>query len=179
MIDIYQTTDTTTDNLETMIRGMSHVDGERSLNPYVHFKSGMKDFFRIDNVRLVNILGSIQYGLLYAIVFFFGGIFIETLFPKYSPTAAFRTLALQVLLQCIVLTILIFYARKFIESIPGLMTFFPNKVNEEKLIEHGLVPYTLDEYKGETMMSIILVGVSINLLRKIGRLAVLGEKKYF
>lgn len=158
---------------------MSHVDGERSLNPYVHFKSGMKDFFRVDNVRLVNILGSIQYGLLYAIVFFFGGIFIETLFPKYSPTIGFRTLALQVLLQCIVLTILIFYARKLIESIPGFMTFFPNKVNEEKLIEHGLVPYTLDEYKGETMMSIILVGVSVNLLRKIGRLAVLGEKKFF
>ena len=158
---------------------MSHVDGEKSLDPYVHFTAGMKDFFRVDNVRLVNILGSVQYGLLYAIVFFFAGVGIETVFPKYSASATFRTLALQVLLQCIVLTIVIFYARKFIESIPGLMTFFPNKINTEKLIEHGLVPYSLDEYKGETMMSIILVGVSTNLLKKIERLAVLGEKKYF
>lgn len=157
---------------------MSHVDGEKSLNPYIHFTAGMKDFFRLDKVRLVNILGSIQYGLLYAIVFFFAGIAIESVFPKYSPTAAFRTLALQVLLQCIVLTIVIFYARKFIESIPGLMTFFPNKVDEQKLIDHGLVPYSLDEYKGETMMSIILIGVSVNLLKKIERLAELGEKKF-
>lgn len=157
---------------------MSHVDGEKSLDPYTHFTAGMKDFFRLDKVRLINILGSVQYGLLYAIVFFFAGIAIESIFPKYNPTESFRTIALQVLLQCIILTIIIFYARKLVESIPGLMTFFPNKINTEKLIEHGLVPYSLDEYKGETMMSIILVGTSVNLLKKIGRMAELGEKKF-
>lgn len=178
MTGTWPTMDMTTGNLTRMSRGMSHVNGESSLDPYVHFRAGMTDVFRVDQVRLTNILGSIQYGVLYAIVFFFAGIFIESLFPKYIATASFRTLALQVVLQCIVLTIVIFYARKIVESIPGLITFFPKKVDEAKLIAHGFIPYGIEEYKGETMMSIILVGTSVNLLKKIGRLADLGEKKF-
>ena len=73
---------------------------------------------------------------------------------------------------------MIFYARKIVESIPGFITFFPKKVDEAKLIAHGFIPYGSEEYKGETMMSIILVGTSVNLLKKIGRLATLGEKKF-
>lgn len=157
---------------------MSHVDGQKSLDPATHFKAGMKDFFRVDQVRLINILGNIQYGLLYAIVFFFIGILIEQLFPKYSPTASFERLAVEVTLQCIVIAIAIFYARKLVESIPGFASFFPRVFNEQKLLQDGLVPYSIDEYKGETMMSIILVGTSLNLLKKIGRLTVLGVKRF-
>jgi hypothetical protein len=157
---------------------MSHVQGEKSLDPATHFKAGMKDFFRVDQVRFINILGNIQYGLLYAIIFFFTGIFIEEIFPKYSPTASFKRLAVEVTLQCIVIAIAIFYARKLVESIPGIPSFFPNFFNESKLLQDGLVPYSIAEYKGETMMSIILIGTSINLLKKIGRLTVLGTERF-
>jgi hypothetical protein len=157
---------------------MSHVDGQKSLDPYIHFKAGMKDLFRFDQVRLVNILGSIQYGLLYAFVFFFAGIGIESVFPKYNPIAKFKTLASQVTLQCIVIIIVIFYARKLVEAIPGIITFFPKAFNQQNLLRHGFIPYGIDEFKGEAMMSIILIGTSVNLLKKIGRLADLGEMKF-
>lgn len=157
---------------------MSHVDGEKSMNPYIHFRAGMKDFFRLDQVRFVNIFGSIQYGLLYAVVFFFAGIGIESIFPKYNSAANFKTLALQVILQCIVLTIIIFYSRKFVEAIPGILSFFPSIFNKDNLLKHGFIPYGVEEYKGEMMMSIILIGTSVNLLKKIGRMAEIGEKKF-
>lgn len=152
---------------------MSHVDGEHSENPYVHFHAGMKDLLRVDTVRLINISGSIQYGLLYAIVFFFAGIAIETLFPKFRANASYSSLVYEILLQCILIIITIFYARKFIEAIPGLATFFPSFINFDKLITKGFVPYGIDEYKGEAMMSLILIGTQINLLKKISRLAIL------
>ncbi len=157
---------------------MSKVPGEKSLDPYTHFTAGMKDFFRFDQVRFVNIFGSIQYGLLYAVVFFFAGIGIESIFPKYSSSASFKTIAIQVILQCILLTIVIFYARKFVEAIPGILSFFPKLFDKNNLLRHGFIPYGVEEYKGEMMMSIILIGTSVNLLKKIGRLAELGEKKF-
>ena len=157
---------------------MSQVYGQKSLDPAIHFKAGIKDLFRFDKVRLVNIMGSIQYSLLYAIVFFFAGILIESMFPKFNPTASFETLVYEVILQCILTAITIFYARKFVEAIPGLISFFPQTFNSQKLIDHGFIPYGIDEFKGEAMMSIVLIGTEVNLLKKIGRLAILGTKKF-
>lgn len=157
---------------------MSHVDGEHSIDPYIHFTAGMKDFFRVDTVRFINIFGNIQYGLLYAIIFFFVGIIIEALFPPFDPNIGFHQLAVEVVLQCIVVAIAIFYVRKFIEAIPGLLTFFPKVFNLDNLITKGFIPYGIAEFKGEAMMSLILVGTEVNLLKKISRLSILGTK-YF
>lgn len=151
---------------------MSHVPGERSLDPKIHFESGMKDLFRLDGVRAVNILGSIQYGLLYAVVFFFAGLGIEALFPPFRTNASLHALAGEVILQCIVVTIAIFYARKLIEAIPGFLTLLPTGLwDPVKLQQKGYIPYGIDEYKGEIMMSLVLVGTEVNLLKKIALLA--------
>lgn len=155
---------------------MSHVDGELSENPYVHLKAGMKDFIRFDKVRLVNIFGSIQYGLLYAFTFFFAGIGIEALFPLYNPNVPVKTIIWEVLIQCIVIILVTFYARKFIEAIPGIMTFFPNLFDFDKLVSKGFIPYGIDEFKGEVMMSVILIGVEVNLFKKVEYLSALGRK---
>jgi hypothetical protein len=148
---------------------MSHVTGEHSTDPATHFFAGMKDLFRVDTVRFINIVGTVQYSLLYAIVFFFLGIGIERLFTPFRPnTATPSELIGQILLQCFVIAIAIFYARKFVEAIPGILSFFPSWFNLDKLLEKGYVPYGIDEYKGEMMMSLILVGTQVNLLKKIG-----------
>jgi hypothetical protein len=150
---------------------MSHVRGEQSLDPATHFLAGMKDVFRFDTVRFINIVGTVQYGLLYAIVFFFLGIGIERLFPPFRSAATTpNALIGQVLLQCFVITIAIFYVRKFVEAIPGILSFFPSAFNLDKLLDKGYIPYGIDEYKGEMMMSLVLIGTQVNLLKKIGRL---------
>lgn len=153
---------------------MSHVPGEHSLDPTQHFESGIKDLLRFDGVRAINILGSVQYGLLYAVVFFFIGILIERLFPPFRSNASLHALAGEVLLQCIVVTIGIFYVRKLVEAIPGLLTMLPLPTwlwNPVELEQKGWVPYGIEEYKGEVMMSLVLVGTQINLLKKIALLA--------
>jgi hypothetical protein len=157
---------------------MSYVQGSNSEDPRIHFRAGMKDLFRVDEVRLINIWGSIQYGLLYAIAFFFAGICIELMFPPFRANATFETLAYEVILQCIVTIIAIFYVRKLVESIPGLITFFPSIFNRTKLKNNGFIPYGIEEYKGEGMMSLILIGTEVNLIKKIGRLSILGTRRF-
>jgi hypothetical protein len=149
---------------------MSHVRGEHSLDPKTHFVAGMKDFFRLDTVRFINIVGTIQYGLLYAIVFFFLGLGIERLFSPFRSNTSIHELIGQILLQCFVLLIAIFYARKLVEAIPGILSFFPSWFNLDKLLEKGYIPYGIDEYKGEIMASVVLIGTQVNLLKKIGGL---------
>ncbi len=155
---------------------MSHVRGEQSLDPKTHFLAGMKDVFRFDTVRFINLVGTIQYGLLYAVVFFFLGIGIERLFTPFRPGAPPSELIGQVLLQCIVITIAIFYVRKFVEAIPGILSFFPADFNLDKLMDKGYIPYGIDEYKGEMMMSLVLIGTQVNLLQKIATLAAITSQ---
>lgn len=150
---------------------MSHVSGEKSLDPKTHFLAGMRDVFRFDTVRFINIVGTVQYGLLYAIVFFIAGIGIDRFFPPFRRSSAPTQLIGQVLLQCFVITIAIFYLRKCVEAIPGILSFFPSAFNLDKLLEKGYIPYGIDEYKGEMMASLVLIGTQVNLLQKIGLLA--------
>jgi hypothetical protein len=156
---------------------MSHVSGEKSLDPTTHFLAGMKDVFRVDTVRFINLVGTIQYGLLYAVVFFFLGIGIERLFTPFRAGAPPSELVGQVLLQCIVITIAIFYVRKFVEAIPGILSFFPSDFNLDKLMDKGYIPYGIDEYKGEMMLSLVLIGTQVNLLQKIATLAAITSQR--
>lgn len=150
---------------------MSHVSGEKSLDPKTHFLAGMEDVFRFDAVRFINIVGTVQYGLLYAVVFFIAGIGIERLFPPFRKSATPSELIGQVLLQCFIITIAIFYLRKFVEAIPGILSFFPSAFNLDKLLEKGYIPYGIEEYKGEMMASLVLIGTQVNLMQKIGKMA--------
>jgi hypothetical protein len=70
-----------------------------------------------------------------------------------------------ILLQCFAIIILVFYSRKLIESIPGIITFFPEYLYELK--RKGLVLYGIDEYKGDMTASIVLIGTQYKLLEKI------------
>ena len=134
----------------------------------------MRDLLRVDEVRATNILGSVQYGLLYAVVFFFVGLAIERLFPPFRSNESLHSLTGEILLQCIVVTIAIFYVRKLVQTIPGLLTMLPLPAglwNPVKLEQKGYVPYGIEEYKGEIMVSLILIGTQLNLLKKITLLA--------
>lgn len=146
---------------------MSHVDGDRSTDPTTHFQAGIKDFARLDKVRFINIVGSIQYGILYSIAFFLVGIGIHILFPPLVKSESLLTICSWILLQCLVIVEVIFYCRKFIESIPGIASFFPQYFNLQELQTKGFVPYGVDEYRGDMASSLILIGTQYRLLEKV------------
>lgn len=146
---------------------MSHVDGDRSTDPAIHFQAGIKDLVRLDRVRFINIVGSIQYGILYSIIFFLVGVGIHLLFPPLIKGQSLLSLCFWILLQSIVIIQATFYARKLIEAIPGILSFFPSYFNLDELRSKGFVPYGIDEFKGDMASSIILIGTQYRLLEKV------------
>lgn len=146
---------------------MSYVPGNKSEDPKIHFEAGMKDFARLDKVRLVNIGGSIQYGILYCLVFFAIGITLHVIFPALNKSDPLLNTFLWIILQSIVIILLTFYVEKFVEAIPGMFSFFPDFFDFNKLLAKGFIPYGVDEFKGNMASSIILIGTQYNLLKKV------------
>ena len=144
---------------------MSYVIGENSDNPMIHFKAGIKDLLRLDQVRLMNITGSIMYGFLYIILFFIIGIFLHSIFPAFTSSQSLLSLFGWILLQSFVIIICVFYSRKLIEAIPGPITFFPEYL--QKLEKDGLILHGIDEYKGDMAASVVFIGTQYRLFDKI------------
>jgi len=122
---------------------------------------------RLDKVRFINIVGSIQYGILYSIIFFLVGIGIHLLFPPLLKGQSLLSLFYWIILQTIVLIIAIFYCRKLAEAIPGILSFFPNYFNFPELESKGLIPYGVNEYRGDMASNIVLLGTQYRLLEKV------------
>jgi hypothetical protein len=158
---------------------MSYVPGEKSINPEVHFVSGMKDFFRLDKVRFINLAGSVQYGILYSVVYLFLGLLIHKIFPPFTTNISLLHLFGWILLQCLALILVTFYAKKFVEAIPGIISFFPKYFNIDLLAAKGFIPYGVDEYKGDMASSVVLIGTQFVLIDKIKYLIMELSKIYF
>jgi hypothetical protein len=157
---------------------MSYVPGDKSENPTVHFEAGMKDFARFDKVRLVNIMGSVQYGILYSIAYFIVGIALHVIFPPLIKGIPLFNLFMWIIFQCLVLVIMSFYVDKFIEAIPGIASYFPKFFDFNKLLAKGFIPYGVSEYKGNMATNIVLIGTQVNLLDKVAYLTQEVAKRY-
>ena len=145
---------------------MSYVPGNKSEDPTIHFEAGIKDFMRMDKVRFINIIGSIQYGILYSIIYLIMGIFLNVVFPKLVKGNLLHVIG-WIILQCIAIILITFYVQKFIEAIPGLASFFPTYFDTNILQAKGFIPYGISEYRGDMSSSLILIGTQMNLLEKI------------
>lgn len=157
---------------------MSYVPGNKSEDPTVHFEAGVKDFARLDKVRLINIGGSIQYGILYCIVFFFIGILLHNIFPALHKSDPLFNIFLWIILQSIVIIIAAFYVEKLVEIFPGIFSFFPQFFDINELLEKGFIPYGIDEYKGNMAASLILIGTQYQLLNKVEYFTTEFSKRY-
>lgn len=158
---------------------MSYVPGDKSDHPELHFEAGMRDFARLDKVRFVNITGSIQYGVIYSVVYFIVGIALHVIFPPLIKGTPLFELFLWIILQCIVLVIVSFYVDKFVEAIPGMFSLFPHYFNIDKLLAQGWIPYGLSEYKGNMATNIVLIGTQKTLLDKVAYFTNEIAKIYF
>ncbi len=138
----------------------------------------MKDFARLDKVRLINITGSIQYGLLYSIIYLGIGIALHVLFPPLNRTDTLLNLFGWIIVQSLVIIGITFYVQKFVEAIPGLASFFPKFFDFHELLVKGFIPYGVGEYKGDMASSIILIGTQVRLLEKIAYFTTEFSKRY-
>jgi hypothetical protein len=140
------------------------------IRPWKHFQYGMMDLFRTDRIRLYQIVGIFQYTILYGVICFYLGAFLESLFPDADEGKASWKIALEVLGQCFILALSLFYIRLFVKAIPALPTLFlPSKTTGRS--DLSTASYNFSEYQGELIVSIIFIGVQLNLLSKISILA--------
>ncbi|NBR60642.1 hypothetical protein EB118_18825 [bacterium] len=148
---------------------MEEIDKLR-VQPWKHFQYGMKDFFRTDKARLFQIVGIFQYTILYGVICFYFGAFLESLFPNATDDKDSWKIAMEVLGQCFILALALFYIRLFVKAIPALPTvFLPSK--SRGISDLSTASYSFSEYQGELIVSIIFIGVQLNLLSKISILA--------
>jgi hypothetical protein len=107
---------------------------------------------------MYHILESIQYGLLYMIAAFIGGVSLDFAFPHYTEDIETYELVRQTAYQCLLLILVVYFTRYIIKKIPIL---FPIKAGS------SFVPYTTPEFNGEMMMGLIFLGSQLNLIQKI------------
>ena len=131
-----------------------------------HIRERSEKLFLNNEVRVMELLESVQYGVLY-LVFGFGlGVFLDYSFPNYNERIKTWPLFVEVSLQCLLLIVLTFYLRKIIKVVPFLFVIdFTGKGGS------SYKPYESSEYGGEVMIAIVLLGAQFNLIKKLDLLS--------
>ena len=66
--------------------------------------------------RMYHILESIQYGVLYMIAAFIGGVGLDFSFPHYDPKKPVAEIRSEVMYQCIALVVTVLVVRSLVKS---------------------------------------------------------------
>ena len=112
--------------------------------------------------RLYHILESLQYGILYLIAAFIGGVGLDFTFPHADDTKPTGELFREVTLQCLLLILVVYFVRYCVKSVPILFPVGPGS---------SYVPYQTAEFDGEMMMGLVFLSSQLNLLEKINILS--------
>jgi len=128
----------------------------------------VRSLFNVNNIRLNELLETAQFTIMYGLVGFFCGTYINKIFPKFDKTKSTWEILLEILGETVVLSICIFYIRKLVKIIP-LIVHLPGKLR--------YIPYMSSEFEGEIALSLIFVTLQTNLLEKILELSkrIVGE----
>lgn len=130
-----------------------------------HIRERTDKLFLTNEVRLMELLESIQYGVLYLVLGFGLGVTLDYSFPPYVERVKTWPLFVEVSLQCLLLIVLTFYLRKIIKIVPFL--FMIHTGNGKSSYK----PYESSEYGGEVMIAIVLLGAQFNLIKKLDLLS--------
>ncbi len=118
----------------------------------------------LSDVRGMEILESLQYGFLYSIAAFFIGVTIDWGFPDFNEETKTQTLAIEVILQSLVVILAVFYLRKLVKVVPFLFAFHWAGASKYR-------PYESSEYSGEVVLSVIFFATQFNLIKKLDLLS--------
>lgn len=105
-------------------------------------------------------LESLQYGVLYLVAAFIGGVSLDFLFPHYDSEKSTEEVIREVVLQSLLLVLLVILIRYCVKKVPILFRYSSN-----------YIPYRVPEFNGEMMMGFVFLGCQINLIQKIDLLA--------
>jgi hypothetical protein len=130
-----------------------------------YFFRRLGKLFNMNNIRLNELLETLQYGLLYGFVTFLSGTSIDKIFPEIDKEKSNGSLFLEILLQSMFLTIVVFYIRKFVKIVPFLF-YIPSQSGQPRY-----KPYLSSEFDGEIIIAIILISSQVNLIAKIVELS--------
>ncbi len=137
--------------------------------PDKHAKEYLSDrigkLVRFNEVRIMEILESFQYGIGYIFVCFFLGVAMDFMFPKFDENKDSAHLFMEVALQCLALVLFVFYGRKLVKVMP-FMFFFNQALFGGKSVPKYRA-YESTEYEGEVVIGFVLVATQTNLLKKI------------
>ena len=133
-----------------------------------HFISRVRKLFNLNTIRINEIAEIIQYTILYGIVAFYVGTWINAAFPHFDKSKSSTELMLEVLGETIILTICVFYIRKLVKIVPFLF-YLPGK--------RAYNPYLSTEFHGEIVISVIFITLQTNLVKKLEELSkrIVGE----
>ena len=134
-----------------------------------HVKERVRSLFVFDEVRVMKLLESLQFGLGYLVIGFFLGTLIDWSFPSFDEDKPTSEVFLEVLFQSLVLIVMVFYLRKIVKIMPFMF------VLNFDLNRNGVVrkykPYEESEYSGEVMIALAVLGTQFSLIKKFDLLS--------
>ena len=129
------------------------------------FVKRLKSLIVFDEIRVMQLLENIQYGVIYFILSFVTGTGLDTLFPKFDEKAPISDVILEVLGQAITMIIVIFYIKKIAKLVPFLFVLNWDLNGDGRIPKFR--PYESYEYGGNIMIGLVLIGSQFNFLKKI------------
>ena len=121
-----------------------------------HISENLKKLLTVDKVRGHHILEILEYSLLYAVVAGLAALGIEKIFPSPDEQKSSQRIVVEVLLQCMLSAVAVYYIRKVVKIVPYIF---------ETSADYN--PHDVMEYNGEIMIAIVFIGFQKNLLTKL------------
>ncbi len=134
-----------------------------------HIQERIRSLFLFNEVRIMELLETIQFGIGYLVVGFIAGTVLDYTFPSYKEDIETKTLFFEVLLQGILLAISVFYVRKIVKIMPFFFVLNADINGDGKVDKYH--PYMATEYSGEVMIALVVIGAQFNLIKKIDLLS--------
>lgn len=134
-----------------------------------HIQERIRSLFLFNEVRVMELLETIQFGIGYLVVGFLAGTILDYSFPHYREEISTQELFLEVMLQGILLAITVFYVRKIVKIMPFLFILGSDINGDGKVDKYH--PYMATEYSGEVMIAVVMLGAQFNLIKKLDLLS--------
>lgn len=131
-----------------------------------HVRTRTEKLLLNNEIRVMELLESIQYGVLYLLVGFATGVILDYSFPNYNEQTKTSVLFMEVALQCLLLIVLTFYIRKLVKIVPFLFV-----IDFTGSGKSSYKPYEASEYSGEVIIALVFLGAQFNLIKKLDLLS--------
>ena len=117
-----------------------------------------RDLISIDKYRFNELYEILQYSVIYMIISFFWGFYLNRMFPPLNEEKSNIQILSEIVLQAVAIALSIFYIRKLCQMIPLLINF------------KGYSEYKTSEYGGAVIISIVFMTTQKHIRNKINLL---------